>query len=77
MLTFGAGSAGQLGHGSLLSPDTPTRVDALQGKQICQVAAGRYVCKTIKECALMSRGTYQNLHAHTQIGRAVLSAAFA
>ncbi|XP_064386075.1 probable E3 ubiquitin-protein ligase HERC4 isoform X2 [Halichondria panicea] len=41
VLTFGAASSGQLGHGTLLSPDTPTKVKALHGKQICQVACGR------------------------------------
>ncbi len=42
VLTFGAASSGQLGHDTLLSPDTPTKVQALRGKQICQVTCGRY-----------------------------------
>ena len=43
MLTFGCSASGQLGHGSLLNSERPTKVAALLGRDICQVSCGRYM----------------------------------
>lgn len=44
MFTFGAGSYGQLGHGSSDDVIVPRQVMELTGSQVTQVACGRYVC---------------------------------
>ena len=42
MFTFGAGGCGQLGHSSTDSAATPTKVSALVGSTVSQIACGRY-----------------------------------
>ena len=42
MFTFGAGSYGQLGHGSCDDVITPRQVMELSGSEVTQIACGRY-----------------------------------
>ena len=42
VFTFGSNSYGQLGHDNTQNLSTPTEVNALKGKEVCQIACGRY-----------------------------------
>ena len=54
MFTFGAGGCGQLGHGSTDSTATPTKLSALVGSTVSQIACGRYVCTPSRKCIVAS-----------------------